>query len=299
MAHVFISYVRDNAADVDRLCAALIASGAKVWLDRNDISPGARWRDAIRDAIRSGDYFIACFSSEYQGRDKTYMNEELTLAIEELRQFPTDRAWFIPVLLSECDVPSRAIGAGETLLDINWVPLYADWEGGIRRILSVINPIPAETQRRIEALHSEDTEIRRYAARALGDDTHPSAIAELRKTLVDSDNSVQEEAIDSVLRYGDQGVNALVDVVTTTAGESPKQLIEALLHRVEVQQSEVAATALSAIYRSADDQQRAVIKESIARIKDYYIDDYDTKMRERALQALQDLVQQLDDTKVG
>ena len=140
--HVFISYVRENRDTVNRLCSDLEKHGVKVWLDRNSINPGARWKDAIREAISAGDYFIACFSKEYTSRQKNFMNEELTLAIEELRKYATGREWFIPVLLSECDVPARSIGAGETLLDINWVPLYEDWGAGIKRILSVIKPIP-------------------------------------------------------------------------------------------------------------------------------------------------------------
>lgn len=122
-SHVFVSYVRENRAIVDRLCDALSARGVKVWLDRNQIAPGTRWRDATRTAIRHGQHFIACFSKEYASRARTYMNEELILAIDELRQRKTDRAWFIPVLLSECDVPARNIGGGETLLDVQWVSL--------------------------------------------------------------------------------------------------------------------------------------------------------------------------------
>ncbi len=51
------------------------------------------------------------------------MNEELTVAIEELRLRPTDRAWFIPVLLDDCEVPDRSIGAGETLRTLQWIKL--------------------------------------------------------------------------------------------------------------------------------------------------------------------------------
>jgi hypothetical protein len=69
------------------------------------------------------------------------MNEELTLAIEELRQYPTNRAWFIPVKLSNCEIPDRNIGAGETLRDIQWVELYEDWEKGIKNILKVVSDI--------------------------------------------------------------------------------------------------------------------------------------------------------------
>ena len=67
MPNVFISYVRENTEDVQRLAQALKAYGVKVWLDKNQIKPGYRFADAIRDAISQGDFFIACFSAQ-QGR---------------------------------------------------------------------------------------------------------------------------------------------------------------------------------------------------------------------------------------
>jgi hypothetical protein len=145
MPHVFISYVRENKEIVDRLAQALRSAGVEVWLDREKIKPGHRWKDAIREAIRQGDFFIACFSKAYDDRERTFMNEELTLAIDELRSRPTARAWFIPVLLSACDVPNRQISQVETLRDIQWVELYEDWEGGLQRILSVIQPDSVES----------------------------------------------------------------------------------------------------------------------------------------------------------
>lgn len=71
MERVFISYVRKNREKVDLLCQELEQYGIKVWLDRNDIKPGARWKVEIRRAIRDGAFFIACFSKEYNSRDKT------------------------------------------------------------------------------------------------------------------------------------------------------------------------------------------------------------------------------------
>jgi len=139
MAHIFISYVRENTAGVQRLCDELHRHGLKTWIDREDIAPGARWKQAIRSGIRSGSIFIACFSKEYSDRDKTYMNEELTLAIEELRQRPTDKMWFIPVRLSQCQIPDRDIGAGETLRDVHCIDLESDWRGGITRIIEAVH----------------------------------------------------------------------------------------------------------------------------------------------------------------
>ena len=137
--YVFISYVRENAAQVQRLCDELTKQGIKVWRDRNELTPGTRWKQAIRRAISEGAFFIACFSQEYNARQQTFMNNELTLAIEELRQRPGDQAWFIPIKLSDCDIPDRDIGGGETLQDIQWVELYDNWDDGIQRIIGVVS----------------------------------------------------------------------------------------------------------------------------------------------------------------
>jgi hypothetical protein len=43
-------------------------------------------------------------------------------------------------LLSDCEVPARSIGGGETLREIQWVALYGDWEEGVTRIAASIDP---------------------------------------------------------------------------------------------------------------------------------------------------------------
>ncbi|MGH8626550.1 MAG: toll/interleukin-1 receptor domain-containing protein [Gammaproteobacteria bacterium] len=135
MTHVFISYVRENEAVVDRLYSDLRAHGINVWRDREAIMPGQRWQSAIRDAIRGGAYFLACFSNEYSARSRTYINEELTVAIEELRTRHLDMVWFIPIRLHECEVPPRSIGAGEDLTHLQWVDLFRNWNAGIDSLL--------------------------------------------------------------------------------------------------------------------------------------------------------------------
>ncbi len=146
MSKIFISYVKENRRDVEHLVAEIEKRGVMTWLDRKDIKPGQRWADAIRSGIRDGAFFIACFSAEYQRRNKSYMNEELTIAIEELRQRSTDSYWFIPVKLSPCEIPDRDIGGGATLRSLQWVDLFDDWDNGIARILSVIRPSPQPIQ---------------------------------------------------------------------------------------------------------------------------------------------------------
>jgi len=126
---VFISYIRENQITVDRICQELRAYGIDYWIDREHINPGQRWQQAMRSAIETGTCFVACFSDEYTQRSATYMNEELIQAIEQLRLRPMNRMWFIPVRLSNCQIPPLPIGAGETLRDIQWVDLCTNQVG--------------------------------------------------------------------------------------------------------------------------------------------------------------------------
>lgn len=96
------------------------------------------------------------------------MNEELTLAIEELRLRPADRSWFIPVLLNDCALPDRSIGAGERLSSIQAVSLHEDWDDGIRRILSVISPPAGLIHQLVQELSADSARARIRAADNLG-----------------------------------------------------------------------------------------------------------------------------------
>jgi len=138
--HIFISYVREDAEIVDRLAKELGTRGATIWLDRSEIGPGENWREAIRRAIERGAYFVACFSANSAARGRTHMNEEIEIAIDELRRRPHDRAWFLPVLLDPGVVPDREVDAVRTLGSFQQVWLYDDWDRGINRLLDVISP---------------------------------------------------------------------------------------------------------------------------------------------------------------
>lgn len=162
MQPVFISYVSENTKEVTELCKILTSRGIAVWLDQRNLGVGVRWKREIRKAICEGAFFVACFSKEYHEREKTYMNEELTVAIEELRQHSIDRVWFVPVKLNECKIPDIDIGRGETLQDLQYISLYKDWDAGIQRILNVIQPEPSEPIIGGNALKNHNLQDKRY-----------------------------------------------------------------------------------------------------------------------------------------
>jgi hypothetical protein len=137
MSHIFFSYVREDQTLVDKLAAELTAKGAEIWLDRESINPGQMWQDAIRDAIEAGNFFIACFSNKSVTKRRSVMNEELLIAVSELRKMQFGSIWFIPVLLDNCQVPRIEITPTRTLQDLQWVSLKDDWDEGVQRIANI------------------------------------------------------------------------------------------------------------------------------------------------------------------
>lgn len=140
--HVFISSVSENRDTVARLEADLHAAGITTWSYTKDLRPGAWWKDEIRAAIRGGGFFIACFSAESVSRDRSGMNDELWLAMDELRQRPANRTWFIPVKLSPCEIPDQEIGGGKTLRDIHFLELYPDWDRAVAILIQTLKDAP-------------------------------------------------------------------------------------------------------------------------------------------------------------
>jgi TIR domain len=156
---VFVSYVREDTYEVDELCAVLEAAQIPYWRDRKDLGPGDAWRAKIQAAIRDGSLvFLACFSDNSRAKEKSYMNEELTVAVDEFRQMPPGRVWLIPVRFDAGDVPPWNLGAGRSLSDLNYADLFgkghtaqaASLVTTISRLLGEKHPSPATALAAVE-----------------------------------------------------------------------------------------------------------------------------------------------------
>jgi hypothetical protein len=55
MRKVFVSYARADKLFVARLCEALTAAGADVWVDLEELSPGADWLAGIDRGVEGAD----------------------------------------------------------------------------------------------------------------------------------------------------------------------------------------------------------------------------------------------------
>jgi hypothetical protein len=138
--HAFISYVREDSGEVDALCRQLEAAEVPVWRDTASLWPGENWRTKVRDAItQEALVFIACFSTRSAARQKSYQNEELLLAIDQLRMRGPDATWLIPVRFDDCDVPDIELGAGRTLASIHRADLFgAGRDHAAGRLVAVV-----------------------------------------------------------------------------------------------------------------------------------------------------------------
>lgn len=152
VGHAFISYVREDASRVDALQRMLEAAGIPTWRDTADLWPGEDWRAKIREAITGNALvFIACFSSHSGARKRSYQNEELVLATEQLRLRPPDDPWLIPVRFDDCRIPDRDLGAGRTLASIQRADLFGPNCGlAAERLIAVVRrllgQVPAARQ---------------------------------------------------------------------------------------------------------------------------------------------------------
>jgi hypothetical protein len=136
---VFVSYLREDWPRVEPIVVRLRAADVEVWVDTASIEPGKNWKREIKRAIRLGDYFVACFSQGYADRDRSFMNEELRLAVAEQRLMANDRTWFIPVLLEPCAVPDFEIDWSTSLETLQYVDFAVDWEDAMARLIRAVS----------------------------------------------------------------------------------------------------------------------------------------------------------------
>jgi hypothetical protein len=155
--HVFISYVREDSPQVDQLQRTLEARGARVWRDKSDLWPGEDWRAKIRSAITDNALvFIVCFSRASLARSKSYQNEELNLAIEEMRRRRPDQPWLIPVRFDDIEIPDWDVGGGRTLTFIQRADLFGEhFDDGAARLVAAVTRILGEYS---DAIHLTITE---------------------------------------------------------------------------------------------------------------------------------------------
>jgi hypothetical protein len=175
--HVFLSYCRDNAAEVARLRDDLVAAGLTVWWDQQ-IRPGEDWKLEIRTAMKNSSAVVLCLSQEAQQRVTTGIYPEASDAIEIYRMHRPGEVFLIPVRLNECEIPSVAIDAVRYLDNLQYVDLFPDAQrpNGMARLIAGLKGEPQPLAATNPPSADSDEDLRRY----LGDLTKETAFISIR-----------------------------------------------------------------------------------------------------------------------
>jgi hypothetical protein len=262
VTHVFISYVRENSEIVDRLCSELRSRGIEVWLDRESIFAGLRWKDAINKAINEGSFFIACFSNESNKRQQAYMYGEISVAVDRLRQMPRDRAWFIPVVLDGTKIPYIPINDYDKLSDIQTVSLSEDWNGGIRKILQSMkldDPLHRQVLHLIDLITYHPTD-RRHAVERLAEigPAAAEAVPALIEALRDSADDVRQGAASALGKIGPAAAAAVPALIEALRDSNNDVRLEAVRALGEI--GPCAPEAVAALRGARRDSDEAVCR---------------------------------------
>ena len=121
-AKLFFSYARADSEFALRLAKDLRSAGAKLWIDQLDISPGARWDQAVEEALKSCSAVLVVLSSTSVQSDNVL--DEIFFAIDQNKRV-------IPVRCQDCDIPLR-------LRRFQYVDFAANYANGLAQLQSTL-----------------------------------------------------------------------------------------------------------------------------------------------------------------
>lgn len=256
--HVFLSYVHEDSDEVDAIEQLLTAAGVSVWRDKNDLWPGEEWKLRIKEAIsHNALVMVACFSSASVTRERTHMNEELLLAVDELRLRPPNKPWLIPVRLDECHLPRYELGGGRDLDSLQRIDLFGSnrEQAMARFVSSIVRMLPVAEQNPLEPTGQQDDR---------------SNVQTLKRLIRQPNADIEFE--DRIVGIGDELHSKLVDAETfptTDASISTQnEVVREVVHRIQqyLALEHDFCQALVVLGTWGRDEHRASTTRSMARV---------------------------------
>lgn len=118
--YIFISYAREDAEFALRLANDLRNFGIAIWIDQLDIPTGARWDDAIQQALHHCANLLIVLSPASVSSEN--VKDEIGFALHKNKPI-------VPVLYKECEIPFR-------LLRFNYVDFTKEQARGLDILLT-------------------------------------------------------------------------------------------------------------------------------------------------------------------
>jgi hypothetical protein len=150
MNDIFISYSKKDIVIAKKLYEDFVKLGYIVWIDINSLKPGKRWESEILDAIRNSRLFIALLSNNSVNK-RGYVQKELKEALDELKMFPENETYIIPVRIEECLINNKV------LKEIQWVDIFPNYLEGFNKLCGELRSIIKR-----DNLQNENRKIEKY-----------------------------------------------------------------------------------------------------------------------------------------
>lgn len=100
---VFLCHAHEDREAVAALAERLQRAELRVWLDKQSLRGGDNWDRLIRDVIgKHVDYVVVLQSSHMHAQVRSYVFQEITLALQTQAQFARDVRFVIPTCLDGC-----------------------------------------------------------------------------------------------------------------------------------------------------------------------------------------------------
>lgn len=143
MAKIFISYVREDWLTARRLYKEMQRRGHEPWIDKFDLMPGEKWKEAVGGAIRDSDLCV-CLISMCSVNKKGFVQRELKVALEVMKEMPDGEIFIIPVRLDDCRPRSSV------LADLHWVDLFPDLREGLNALMASLAAVALYQRKNVE-----------------------------------------------------------------------------------------------------------------------------------------------------
>mgnify|MGYP005840935151 CR=1 FL=1 len=115
---VFVSYAREDSDFALRLGQDLRAAGAQIWLDQLDIPAGARWDEAVQEALARCPSLLVILSPDSAASDNVM--DEVSFALEEGKLV-------VPVIGRPCEIPFR-------LRRLQYIDFTRDYDAALAKL---------------------------------------------------------------------------------------------------------------------------------------------------------------------
>ncbi len=155
MSLIFISYSRSDKSIVDEFIKQLEAAGHPVWVDREGIRGGEKWRQEIVEAIEQNDVFLLVLSNNSIQSD--HVRTEIDLAKESNKRI-------IPIEIQHVAIPTSM---KYQLVGLQRINMYSNYEDGFKELLTALGGIQ-ETESAITQAAVKSSGQGRQKSRSMG-----------------------------------------------------------------------------------------------------------------------------------